>query len=91
MVVRDVTVDGVPSSRSRPAVLGSREHSGGHSRRWKSGPHPLGLLLASPLAPGASATLRLGFTTTVPLEPVDGTGPFVFMPDTGRWTLAHWF
>ena len=51
----------------------------------------LRLPLANLLAPGASATLRLGFTTTVPLEPVDGIGPFVFMPDTGRWTLAHWF
>ena len=92
MVVRDVTVDGVPVVPEPPPLYSVPAST--PVATPDAGSQDLILLrlpLANPLAPGASATLRLGFTTTVPLEPVDGTGPFVFMPDTARWTLAHWF
>lgn len=47
--------------------------------------------LSDPLAPGATTTVEMEFTTTVPVDPPDGTGLFRFAPDTGSWTLAHWF
>lgn len=47
--------------------------------------------LDDPLAPGATTMVKMAFTTTVPVDPPDGTGLFRFTPDTGTWTLAHWF
>jgi hypothetical protein len=92
MVVRDVTVDGAPV-RPEPPPLYSVPASTPVATA-DVGSADLILLrlpLAAPLALGATATVRLGFTTTVPVEPVDGAGVFRFMPDAGRWTLGHWF
>jgi len=47
--------------------------------------------LDSPLAPGETTLVGMGFTTTIPVDPPDGTGLFRYVPDTGSWTLAHWF
>ena len=47
--------------------------------------------LADPLAPGDATTVEMRFTTTVPVDPPDDTGLFRYMPETGSWTLAHWF
>jgi hypothetical protein len=47
--------------------------------------------LGAGLAPGAATTLRMDFATTVPIAPPDENGLFRYTPETGTWTLAHWF
>jgi hypothetical protein len=92
MVVRDITVDGVPVDPQGPPLYSVPASTPVATADAESADLILlRLPLAAPLAPEATATIRLGFTTTIPVEPVDGTGLFQFMPDTGRWTLGHWF
>jgi hypothetical protein len=92
MVVRGVTVDGVPVAptppplSSAPAVAPAAPPDPGNADLAL-----LRLPLARPLEPGGAATVRLGFATTVPAEPQDGAGLFRFAPDAGSWVLGHWF
>ncbi len=48
---------------------------------------PLGFMLA----PDEGAKVRMDFSTTVPITPADENGLFRYTPDSGTWTLAHWF
>jgi hypothetical protein len=92
MVVRGVTVDGVPVAPTPPPL--SSAPAVAPAAPPDPGSADLALLrlpLAGPLGPGGAATVRLGFATTVPAEPQDGAGLFRFAPDAGSWVLGHWF
>lgn len=51
----------------------------------------LRLHLPTPVATGATADVRLAFTTTVPTDPRQSYGMFAFDTVTGTWALAHWY
>ena len=92
MVVRDITVDGIPVDPQGPPLYSVPAST--PVATPDAGSAELILLrlpLANALSPGATATVHLDFTTTVPVEPVDETGLFRFTPETERWTLGHWF
>ncbi|MDQ3692610.1 MAG: M1 family metallopeptidase [Chloroflexota bacterium] len=92
MVIHDLTVDGV-AVRPQPPPLYSVP-AGTPVVTPSVEQADLILLqvpLPKPLAPGDTTSVRMDFTTTVPVEPPDGTGLFRYRPETGSWTLAHWF
>ena len=92
MVVRDITVDGVPVAPEPPplySVPGATPLA-----LPQAGDADLILLripLGAAIPPGGGATVGMAFTTTVPTATPDGSGLFAFTPDTGTWALGHWF
>lgn len=49
------------------------------------------IALITPLAPGEGVTVRMDFTTTVPVDERDHYGIFNIDPESGTWALAHWY
>ncbi|MDP9369668.1 MAG: M1 family metallopeptidase [Chloroflexota bacterium] len=49
------------------------------------------LPLPDPIPAGGTATIRMGFTTTVPTQPRESYGIFSRQDDVGTVALAHWY
>jgi hypothetical protein len=92
MVVRDIRVDDTPIVPEPPPLYSVPADA--PVATPDAGSADLILLrlpLPAPLGSGGAATVRLGFTTTVPVAPPDDSGRFRYVPESGAWTLAHWF
>ncbi|MDQ3654136.1 MAG: M1 family metallopeptidase [Chloroflexota bacterium] len=92
MVVDTITVDGVPVAPQSPPLYSVPDATPvATADPGRSDLILLRLPLSNALAAGGSATIRMAFTTTVPMATPDEPGVFAFTPETGTWTLAHWF
>ncbi len=92
MVIHDVTVDGMATAVEPPPLYANPAAT--PETTPDAGSRDLLLVrlpLREPLPARGGATVRLAFTTTVPLLTEEGPGEFAFDPDTGSWALAHWF
>jgi hypothetical protein len=92
MVIDNVAVDGEPVEVHPPAL-----HSVPDATPISidnAGARDLAIVripLSASLAPDESTSVRMDFSTTVPIDPPDENGLFRYTPATGTWTLAHWF
>jgi len=92
MVIHDVTLDGMaipvepPPLYANPAATPVTTPDAG-SRDLLL----IRLPLREPLPAQGTVTVRLTFSTTVPLRTDEGPGEFSFDPDADSWALAYWF
>ena len=92
MAVADVRVNGEPVAAEAPSL-----HSVPDATPLAiadAGERDLAIVripLGARLAPDEATSVRMDFSTTVPIAPPDETGRFRYTPETGTWTLAHWF
>lgn len=92
MVIANVQVDGEPVEVLAPSL-----HSVPDATPIpieNAGARDLAIVripLGGSLAAGESASVRMDFSSTVPIDPPDENGLFQYTPETGTWTLAHWF
>ena len=92
MVVQDLTVDGIPIMPDPPPLFSVPGATPAVTSDVGSGDLVLlRLPLHSTIPPTGTTTVRMAFTTTVPMASPDGSGLFAFTEDTGTWVLAHWF
>jgi len=92
IVVRDITVDGVPIVPEPPPLFSVPGTTPAVTSDVGSGDLILlRLPLLSPIPPVGTARIRMAFTTTVPMASPDRSGLFAFSAETRTWTLAHWF
>ncbi len=92
MIVGDITVDGVPVVPEPPPLFSVPGATPAATSDAGSGDLILlRLPLHATIPPTGTATVRMTFTTTVPMASPDGSGLFAFTPETGTWALAHWF
>jgi hypothetical protein len=92
MVIDDLTVDGVAVQPEPPPLYAVPAGTPVSTPTAEQADLILVRIpLLEPLAPGATTHVQMGFTTLVPVAPPDGTGLFRYVPETGSWTLAHWF
>lgn len=92
MVVGDITVDGVPIVPEPPPLFSVPGATPAVTSDAGSGDLILlRLPLHTTLPATGTATVRMAFTTTVPMASPDGSGLFAYTTETGTWALAHWF
>jgi len=92
MVVQNVTVDDVPVVPELPPLYSVPNATPAATPDAGSGDLILVRLpLTTPLPANDSVTVRMAFTTTVPMASLEGPGVFAFTPETDTWALAHWF
>ncbi len=77
MTLANITVDG------RPAWTGAAAGPGADTSL-------VAISLPAPLAPGERTEIALGFTTTIPNDPVTSYGMFGYFSDTESYNLAQW-
>ncbi len=83
IVLRDVEVEGSPVT---PELLPDDPTS-----RTRGDETIARLPLPAPVPAGGTATIRMGFTTTVPTQPRESYGIFSRQEDAGTVALAHWY
>jgi hypothetical protein len=90
-VIDDITVDGNAVVPQAPPLYSVPPNRGVATPAVADADLILALIPLHSLAPGESVDVSMRFTTWVPVAPPDGTGLFQYHPDTGAWTLGHWY
>lgn len=92
MVIANVQVEGTPVDVQAPDLHAVPDAT--PVPIPDAGAHDLAIIripLGDTLKPGDAISVRMDFSTTIPIDPPDDNGLFQYTPETGTWTLAHWF
>ena len=92
MTVANVRVDGGPVNVEAPSLHSVPDATPiAIADAGERGLAIVRIPLGAGLAPDGATNVHMDFATIVPIAPRDENGLFRYTPETGTWTLAHWF